>query len=299
MIGKLLVAALGLCAISASAQTVTVTQQSRLLQGVEGPAYYPVLNSAGNKLLFASGEQVSLKIYDFDMNVVSRICEGNGSGIDARFSPEGNVYYVTQKRNTQTNLVYRTGYRYDVAQAASSVVLEPQHGAVLPQVGTLGVAINGPRKAFKSTANIGNSVYTTGSKLVLTVNGKKRELSPVESFAGYLWASLSPDGTRIAFFAAGKGTVVCDLNGCVIAMLGNYEMPSWYNNNYLVAQNAKDDGHQFVSSQIMLLKADGSFATALTTPASMTMQPTSAAGRIVYTTIDGNLYEMKINITEP
>lgn len=82
-------------------------------------------------------------------------------------------------------------------------------------------------------------------------------------------------------------------------MLGNYEMPSWYNNDYIVAQNAKDDGHQFVSSQIMLLKADGSFATALTTPASMTMQPTSAAGRIVYTTIDGNLYEMKINITEP
>ncbi len=298
MIRKLFVATLWLCALSASAQSVAVTGPSRLLQGVEGPAYYPVLNSTGSKLLFASGEDVSLKIYDFDMNVVTRICDGNGSGIDARFAPDGNVYYITQERDAQTHLVYRTGHCYNVDQATSSVVLEPQHGAVLPQVGTRGVAINGPRKAFKSAANIGSSVYTTGSKLVLTVNGKQRELSPVKSFAGYLWASLSPDGSKIAFFAAGKGIVVCDLNGTVLAELGNYEMPSWYNNDYLVAQNAKDDGHQFVSSQIMLLKADGTFSKALTSAASMAMHPTSAAGRIVYTTIDGNLYEMRINISE-
>ena len=87
-----------------------------------------------------------------------------------------------------------------------------------------------------------------------------------------------------------------DLRGQVLAMLGNYEMPCWYNNEYIVAQNAKDDGHQFTSSQIMLLKADGTWHAELTKPSSMAMQPTSGGGRIVYTTIDGLLYEMKINI---
>ena len=289
---------MGCCALLASAQQVTVLKQSRLLQGVEGPAYYPQLNSSGTKLLFASGENSSLKLYDYDMNVVTRVSADDASGIDARFAPDGSVYYVTQKRDAATNLIYRTGCRYDVATAKSSVVLEAQHGAVLPQVGTKGVAINGPKKAYKSAANIGTSVYTTGSKLVLTVGGRTRELHPVESFAGYLWASLSPDGTRVLFFAAGKGAVVCDLNGRVLAMLGQYEMPAWYNNDYVVAQHATDDGHQFTSSQIVLLKADGSFRHSLTTPASMTMQPTAAAGKIVYTTIDGNLYEMKIKIDE-
>ena len=81
-------------------------------------------------------------------------------------------------------------------------------------------------------------------------------------------------------------------------MLGNYEMPSWLNNDYIVAQNTKDDGHQFTSSQIMLLKADGSFKHELTKPTSMSMQPSAAAGKVVYSSIDGLLYMMQINITE-
>ena len=73
-----------------------------------------------------------------------------------------------------------------------------------------------------------------------------------------------------------------DLAGNVLSMPGKYEMPCWYDNHYLVAQNAKDDGHQFTSSQIMLVKADGSFATNLTSATSMAMQPTSAAGNSVH-----------------
>ncbi len=134
--------------------------------------------------------------------------------------------------------------------------------------------------------------------MLVTVDGNDREFSPAQAHAGYLWASLSPDGKRVAFFAAGKGIVVMDLNGNVLAMLGKYEMPTWFNNDYLVAQNTLDDGHQFTSSQILLLKADGSFKHELTKPTSMSMQPTTAAGKIVYSSIDGLLYMMKIEITE-
>ena len=87
-----------------------------------------------------------------------------------------------------------------------------------------------------------------------------------------------------------------DLEGKVLAQLGNYEMPCWYDDDYIVAQHATDDGHQFTSSQIMLLKVDGSFAYELTRPTSMTMQPTAGGGKIVYTTIDGQLHQMRIQI---
>ena len=265
--------------LPAVAQEVEVTSRQRLLEGVEGPAYYPVLNSAGDRLLFST-EEGALKLHDFADGVTTVVTRDYVAGRDACFGRDGKVYFVTQSVG-EDHLVYRTGQCYDASTRKADVVTPMRHGAM---------------RAVP--VEQGGAVWTEGSRVHVTVGGEERVFSPVDSWAGYLWASLSPDGQRVAFFAAGKGIVVIDLRGQVVAMLGNYEMPCWYNNNYIVAQNAKDDGHQFTSSQLLLLKADGTWQTELTKPASMTMQPTCGGGKIVYTTIDGLLYEMKINIYE-
>ena len=265
--------------LPAVAQEVEVTSRQRLLEGVEGPVYYPVLNSAGDRLLFST-EEGALKLHDFADGVTTVVTRDYVAGRDACFGRDGKVYFVTQSVG-EDHLVYRTGQCYDASTRKADVVTPMRHGAM---------------RAVP--AEQGDAVWTEGSRVHVTVGGEERVFSPVDSWAGYLWASLSPDGQRVAFFAAGKGIVVIDLRGQVVAMLGNYEMPCWYNNNYIVAQNAKDDGHQFTSSQLLLLKADGTWQTELTKPASMTMQPTCGGGKIVYTTIDGLLYEMKINIYE-
>ena len=265
--------------LPAVTQEVEVTSRQRLLEGVEGPAYYPVLNSAGDRLLFST-EEGALKLHDFADGVTTVVTRDYVAGRDACFGRDGKVYFVTQSVG-EDHLVYRTGQCYDALTRKADVVTPTRHGAM---------------RAVP--AEQGDAAWTEGSRVHVTVGGEERVFSPVDSWAGYLWASLSPDGLRVAFFAAGKGIVVIDLRGQVVAMLGNYEMPCWYNNNYIVAQNAKDDGHQFTSSQLLLLKADGTWQTELTKPASMTMQPTCGGGKIVYTTIDGLLYEMKINIYE-
>ncbi len=286
---------LGSCALIAGAQVVTVTSDERV-QGITEPAFYPQLNKAGTQLLYSAGDAQGLKLYDFTTGkAATTISTGRGAGMDAKFGPDGNVYYVTQAV-TEGNLVYRTGHRYNVAGGSDQVVLEPQHGAMHVAMGMRGVALKGSKKRYASAANLGTSVYTEGSRIYITTADKTASYSPVESWAGYIWPTLSPDGKKVAFVAAEKGIVVIDLKGNVLAMLGKYEMPAWYDNDYIVAQHATDDGHQFTSSQIMLLKADGTFATSLTAPSTMTMQPTSAAGKIVYTTIDGMLHEMKIAI---
>ena len=255
---------MGCVALWGAAQQVTVVERTRLLQDVEGPAYHPVLNVDGSRLLFASGEQFGLKMYSYDDNVVTRVSDEAGAGIDAFWGGDGKAYYVTQERRQN-----------------------------MPA--TRGAALRG-NASYVSGKSLGTAVTTQGSEVVLTVGSKERRFTPVDSDAGYLWASLSPDGQRVAFFAAGSGIVVMDLNGNVLAQLGNYEMPCWLNDDYLVAQNATDDGHQFTSSQIILLKADGTFRHELTRPTSMTMQPTCGGGKIVYTTIDGQLHQMKIQI---
>ena len=282
--------------LPAMAQEVEVASRQRLLEGVEGPAFYPVLNNAGDRLLFTT-QDGALKCYDLTDNVTTVVSRDFVAGHDACWGGDGKVYYVTQEVG-EDRLVYRTGHSFDLKTREAKVVTEAQHGAVRAVPATRGGAMKAPASSYSSSADIGSAAWTEGSRVHVTVGGEERVFSPVDSWASYLWASLSPDGKRVAFFAAGKGIVVIDLRGQMLAMLGNYEMPCWYNNDYLVAQNAKDDGHQFTSSQLLLLKADGTWQAELTKPASMTMQPTCGGGRIVYTTIDGLLYEMKINIYE-
>ena len=276
------------------AQNVEVVALKRLLEGVEGPAFYPVLNSSGDRLLFST-EDGALKMHDLADGVTTIVTRDYVAGHDACWGGDGKVYFVTQQTG-EDHLVYRAGQCYDPATRRVNQVTEPQHGAVRAVPATRGGALMAPQRGFRSSGDIGSATWTEGSRLHVIVNGEERVFSPVDSWAGYLWASLSPDGKKVAFFAAGKGIVVIDLRGQMLAMLGKYEMPCWYNNDYLVAQNAKDDGHQFTSSQIMLLKADGTWQAELTKPVSMAMQPTCGGGKIVYTTIDGLLYEMKINI---
>ena len=283
-------------ALPAMAQEVEVVSKQRLLEGVEGPAYYPVLNPTGDRLLF-SAEDGALKLHDFADGVTTVVTRDYVAGNDACFGGDNKVYFVTQQMG-EDHLIYRTGQCFDVSTRQAAVVTPSQHGAVHAVPATRGGALRAPQQNYDSSANIGEAVWTEESWVHVIVDGKERVFSPVDSWAGYLWASLSPDGKRVAFFAAGKGIVIIDLRGQMLAMLGNYEMPCWYNNDYLVAQNAKDDGHQFTSSQLLLLKADGTWQAELTKPVSMAMHPTCGGGKIVYSTIDGLLYEMKINIHE-
>lgn len=283
--------------LAAAAQQVTVTSNTPLLRGVEA-AFYPSMNASGDKMLYSDADAHGLKLLDLATGKVTTISDESGAGIDAKWSNDGSVYYVTSAVNEKDRLVYRTGKHYDLARHTSDVVLEPQHGAVHLAMGTAGMAMNGESHTFSTTPKRGVSVYTTASQLVVNINGKESRYTPIDSYAGYLWASVSPAGDKIAFFAAGSGIVVTNLQGKVLAELGNYEMPCWYNNDYIVAQNASDDGYQYTSSQILLLKADGTFRHELTPKTSMTMQPTCGGGKIAYTTIDGNVTVITIDINE-
>lgn len=175
---------------------------------------------------------------------------------------------------------------------------------------------SGATKAVKTTRTeafrarfVGDKVSTTqpatstavsvkGSKLIITTGGIVHEYTPVECYAGYCWPSLSPDGTKVMFVAAGKGIYITDLKGNILSHPGKYEAPVWYGDNHIVAMNAKDDGHQYMSSQIILLSADGSKMQDLTKPESMSMYPAAAisANRVVYNTIDGRLYELTVTL---
>ncbi|MEG0011901.1 MAG: hypothetical protein RR383_03475 [Muribaculaceae bacterium] len=286
------------CTLTVSAQNVTITKQIPLLKGVENSAYYPVLSADGTQLLYTGEGQKGLSLYDFKDDVSIKITDAEQAGLYHNISKDGKIYFITQEKKDGIN--FRSVYNYDIRSKKSNVITSGQRNVMAPQPLNGGVVVKTSEGLKKTSKDKSTYVYTENSKVVVGKNGVEKAYSPVESYAGYLWASLSPDETKVMFFAAGKGIVIMTLDGKVLNMLGNYEKPVWYGNQYVVAQNATDDGHQYSSSQIILMKADGSFKKELTTPTSMTMHPTASAeaGRIVYDTIDGHLFLMELTINE-
>lgn len=291
----LLILATAAC-LSSHAQIAQVDSTEPLLRGVEKEMYYPILSQDGSKLLFTSVNCQGLKMYDFNDDVTIKISDKERAGLDASFSSDGKeVYFVDQEFKDGKKM--RQAKKFDISSKQETAISEEGKLVARPIAIKGGVMTTVDGKMI-STAKRYNAVRVQGTNLYITKNGVEKVYSPIEKSAGYLWASLSPDESKVMFFAAGRGIVVTNLNGQIISELGNYESPVWYGNNHVVAMNAKHNGYQNISSQILIMNVDGTLTQELTKPESMTMNPTVSfeAGKIVYNTIDGRLYQMNISL---
>ncbi len=266
---------------------------------VDSCGFFPQISPDGQWLLYSPTEATSLMLKNLATGAVTTVASVGYPGFDAIFGPDGKVYYVTQERKKH-NLVYRTAHCYDPATGADQVVLKPQHGRVQAIPATRGVVVNGERQYYRSGKQVGSWVYTRGDVLYLVDEaGGTRSLQPVQESNGYLWASLSPDGTKVMFEAASKGVFVCDLNGQVIAELGEFLMPCWYNNEYVIAMsnagNIRTNG-----SRIWLLSLDGETMKPISDREERAVQPMVCNGKIVYTLLySGQVKQMELDIPAP
>ena len=294
---KLLLTVMAFAGIATmSAQIAEVESVSPLLKGVESEMYHPILSSDGSQLLFSECNFKGLRLYDFNDNVVVKVSTEARAGLDASFSPDGKeIYFVTQTLQNNRNM--RQVKKYDVASRQTVEVSKLGRVVSAPVATAKGFATTIDGKLM-TTDKASTRVRTEGTNLIIAKNGVEKSYTPIANSVGYIWSSLSPDGSKVMFFAAGFGIVITDLEGNVLSTPGNYEDPVWFGNNHIVAMNATNDGHNYRSSQIVLLTADGSQMQQLTKPESMTMNPTASfeAGKIVYATIDGRLYQMNLKL---
>lgn len=294
---KLFMAAL-LCVFLSNAQDVKIVRHEQLLKGVESQCYNPVLSPDGQKVLFTQSDYEGLKVYDIADDVVTPLASDRLAGFSPAFSKDGkSVYFLSQTRENM--LVYREMKSVNLDGTGMSTVMGKSRGMLHPVAvdgGVVTVSDNG--RKLKAKSNGGTYAYSAGKKIVVVKNGIEKKIAPVPTKYTYIWESLSPDGTKILFYAGGKGAYICDLDGNLVAELGKYTSPAWCGNDYVVAVNATHDGHQYETSQIVLLKVDGSYKKELTAPVSMSMHPTASASgdRLTYNTIDGRLFLMDLRI---
>lgn len=294
---KLFMAAL-LCVFLSNAQDVRIVRHEQLLKGIESQCYNPVLSPDGQKVLFTQSDYEGLNVYDIADDVVTPLASDRLAGFSPAFSKDGkSVYFLSQTRENM--LVYREMKSVNLDGTGMSTVMGKSRGMLHPVAvdgGVVTVSDNG--RKLKAKSNGGTYAYSAGKKIVVVKNGIEKKIAPVPTKYTYIWESLSPDGTKILFYAGGKGAYICDLDGNLVAELGKYTSPAWCGNDYVVAVNATHDGHQYETSQIVLLKVDGSYKKELTAPVSMSMHPTASASgdRLTYNTIDGRLFLMDLRI---
>ena len=132
-------------------------------------------------------------------------------------------------------------------------------------------------------------------QLMLTVNGKTRKLSPNGDRFSYMWASLSPDGTKVLYYQAAHGTYVCNLDGSDVRKVGQMRAPVWYDDNTVVGMMDKDDGEFIYASTIVAATLDGT-TQVLTGDDVIAMYPHAITGKIVFSTPAGEAY--MINVTK-
>jgi hypothetical protein len=287
--------------------TITaVTAQSISIVSTYNPikekGFHAQFNTTGDQLAFTTESYVGLSVYNFSENATIKITEKAGAGFQPVFSNDNKkVFYK--------NTVYKARLRmdgvksYDFASKTALEMLAPRRNMKQPQTIQNGIMVFADTKIFKSTLNrkktpVTNYIWSDGSNLNIYRDNKLQLLNPVKGANGYIWASLSPNEKMILFTAAGAGTFVCDLNGKIIAKLGYLNAPTWYDDNFVVGMQDKDDGHFVTGSKILMKSLDGKIEKVLSAANQIAMYPTAAASanRVAFNTLNGEIYVLELKI---
>jgi dipeptidyl aminopeptidase/acylaminoacyl peptidase len=259
----------------ASAQLLEVT--STQLVTSKADAKVAAFSPNGDYLLLTNTSNQGLQSMNLASKKLTTISKADGAGYNVQISANGNeiVYReVTLDANKSrvSNIVC-----VDLAAKTTQVVAKKQQHL------TAMVA-----DAYRPSFSIVNQ------QLMMTKNGKTITFSPNGQQYSYHWASLSPNGKKVSYYISAVGCFVCDIDGKNIQFIGhNCYAPVWYNDNIIIASDTKDDGHVVTESAIVAYSLDGK-KQVLTKGDHIAVFPQATAGKIAYSTSEGEIYIMNV-----
>lgn len=259
----------------ASAQLLEVT--STQLVTSKADAKVAAFSPNGDYLLLTNTSNQGLQSMNLASKKLTTISKADGAGYNVQISSNGNeiVYRevtIDANKSRVSNII-----RHDlVANKAQVVAKKQQHLTAM-------VA-----DAYRPSFSIVNQ------QLMMTKNGKTITFSPNGQQYSYHWASLSPNGKKVSYYISAVGCFVCDIDGKNIQFIGhNCYAPVWYNDNIIIASDTKDDGHVVTESAIVAYSLDGK-KQVLTKGDHIAVFPQATAGKIAYSTSEGEIYIMNV-----
>lgn len=284
-------------AASASAQVLEVEAIDRL--SIEGANVGVVagISPQGDYVLLTGAHLNGLAKYDLNTQKLEVITDALSAGYNASISADGSSvayredHFENGLRSTDVKVKdLITGECREVAKGVRNLNAVSVEGASAVSVasGRSTKSAIGGKSVARSDAPI---VSIVDRQLIITKDGRSATLSPNGTDRSYLWPSISPDGTKICYYLAGTGCYVCDLQGEILARLGQLRAAKWYDNTTIVGMHDTDDGHVITASEIVAASLDGQWQ--VLTPSSIkAMYPyaSGAAKKIVFSADEGETY---------
>ena len=248
------------------AQSIKVIKNEKLISGDMERLYFPRFSPDGNYILLTKNNFTGLWLYNISANQLTKLNDYYGSGFNPDFDEKnGKInFYKTEFQNKKRESVLKV---YDI-NLKSEVADSNQN-------------FNPPK------------ISVENSQLVINENNVLRRIQPLGE-GSYIWVSLSPKNNKILFTLAGKGTYICDLSGRIITELGYANAPKWSpDGKWIVYMDDKDDGLNYVSSDIVVSSSDGKIKINITnTISDIEMHPewSRDGNKIVYNNLAGEIF---------
>lgn len=284
--------------LTAIAQVMNVTSIEKV--NLPEQAAVAAISPQGDYLLLTSATNQGLTKLDLSTHQTQVISTAPSAGHNVMITPDGQTVVYRESSFNEKHLKYSTLKSVNLATGASQTLVKPTRDLQGYAVDATSAGVVNKGKFSKKA--VGNAkaqnvpvLSIKKDQLMITVNGKTRNLSPNGSGYSYLWASLSPDGTKVLYYQAAHGAYVCDLDGSNVRKVGKMRAPVWYDDNTVVGMLDLDDGELVYASTIVAATLDGT-TQVLTDESTIAMYPHTAAGKIAFSTPAGEAYI--INVTK-
>lgn len=291
-------------------QKLTVVKTEKIIDKSQANCYFPKLSPDGSKLFFTTSNFKGLWYYDFGTKNIVEVTSDNGAGYEYSFSKDGrSVFYRLNNLNDRGLRVSQSIIKRDLNSFTSQVIAS---GAELstPKVlinsnvaftsdYKITVKSSDPLLQKSSPSDIGTEAFACieHQKITLYKNGNKKILAPLGE-GNYIWPSVSPDGTKLLFTLAGRGTYISDLEGNILVSLGYADAPKWSpDNNWVMYMVDRDNGLEVTSSDIYASSSDGKLKYQLTDTKDIhEMYPewSSDIKKAAFHSEDGSLYIIEL-----
>ena len=285
--------ALALCvSFSGMAQLVNVESISKINIAENAANKVAAISPQGDYILVTTDYNQGLTKFDLGTGAMQVITKAPGAGFDAKISSDGNTI-VYREKSTKNHLQLSAVKSKNLATGTEQQLVKPtRHLQGVALDGNTAVAINKGKMSKKALdagkAQVTMPVLSTQNfKLMITRNGSTSEFMPAGSDLRYIWASLSPDASKVLFYCSGRGAYVCDIDGSNLKALGRIMAPKWMSNELIVGMNPVDNGEYYLSSEIVVSDLNGT-RQVLTAGDVIAMYP--LPDKIAFSTPTGEAY---------
>ena len=272
----LFVAAL-LFSLAANAQVLKVVSMQQLTSPSDVDVKVAGVSPSGDYVLLTTGSNKGLQRYDVATKTTTVLSEAEGAGYNVQISADGQEVVYRETTVGRDQLRRNNIVRKNFTKQRRNIIAREQ------------------RDMEKMATTDAKATVTISDRLmVLRQNGTTTTLAPNGTDKSYIWASISPDGTKLCYYVCGEGCYVSNIDGTRPQFIAHaLRAAKWYDNNTLVGMADEDDGEFITASAIVAYTLDGRHQV-LTDNTMIAMYPSVAKNLIVFGTEDGSTYMLNV-----